>query len=271
MYHYRYIRECDDRHLPNAPVRTGDCDCRKAFDHGMSETQVKLMLEVLAYHDIPSWNMGLMTTSFFVNARRWSNNYLQGEFEKRVVSNRRYPTSKPPRFHKPNARIDASIAMMAANFADLEARIDPSMDHIFKNHPSLMTHISTPTAKSPELYAKMYGAGPATLDKIKENTMSNNTQRPGSFDQAPTTFDPETGARIPGEQTYRSRILNGSELEVGKQYKLEIVGGKNPPEIAKAGFVFTALGNSVGEFEGDMLTDGYSVFQTDESDLWLQA
>lgn len=94
---------------------------------------------------------------------------------------------------------------------------------------------------------------------------------PGTYTTAAPTYDETTGQQIPGEKVYNSRILTGDDLIPGNSYKLEVVGGKNPPEIAKAGIVVKALADAYGNFSGDVLADGFKVFSTDGSDLYLQA
>lgn len=258
---------------PNERITYGQAtNCNLVLRHN-SQSVLDALIEVLAYHDIEHFNFHRGMQGWLYELRRKTVLMVQDDFERELYRKKAVRPGVAPRFHCPNPRIDAAVAMMAANYADLEARINPDFDHIFKNHPSLMTHISTPIAKSPELFAKMYGAGPATLDKIKENTMSNTKTQPGQFTQREHIgFDSESGEALYTEREYRSRIIPGSELEVGGTYRLEIVGGKNPPEIAKAGSNFKALGDSNGDFIGDVLDVATNrVFQTDESDLWLQA
>lgn len=86
-------------------------------------------------------------------------------------------------------------------------------------------------------------------------------------------YDAATGALLP--TPYESRIKGGDQLVVGKRYRLEVVGGKNPPSIAKPGVSFTAVGDSEGNYCGEVIgIDGehaFHVFSTDANDLWIAA
>lgn len=83
-------------------------------------------------------------------------------------------------------------------------------------------------------------------------------------------FDDQTGAPLP--KAYESRILTGEDLVPGRQYRLEVVGGKNPPEVATAGAVVVALADSEGNYTGWVrLSDGTErTFEVDYSDLFLK-
>lgn len=83
-------------------------------------------------------------------------------------------------------------------------------------------------------------------------------------------FDAQTGAQLP--KAYESRILTGEDLKPGVVYRLEVVGGNNPPEVAEPGKLYVAVADAHGEYEGWVRTaDGTErTFEVDHRDLFLK-
>lgn len=239
MYTYRYVINQGPLG-PSDRIKYGECDASRLIQSGFSDTKVKLLCKVLAYHEVERWDMRMMSPNWVRSALGWSNDCLLGEFEKLVIRHvAHYREPSKARYHMPRPHIDRAIEQMSADF-------DPSftfLDKYFKE----------------------------TTDMSK-NTNTASPTNPGSYSPATVTYDQTTGAAITTPGQYRSRILNGTELTPGTTYRLEIVGGKNPPEVAKAGASYKALADAYGKFAGDVLDVGSScVFQTDATDLWLQA
>lgn len=131
-------------------------------------------------------------------------------------------------------------------------------------HPDRIT-ASDLLARNPNSVQAAFDATPH-IDNInrilKEKPMSD----------APK-YDSQTGELIVTTPEYVSAIKFGGELEPGTAYKLEVVGGKNPPEVASPGTLVVALADSEGNYTGWVrLDDGTErTFETDDSDLYTEA